>query len=128
MARDTPSVQDGRLTLPDGRQLASIPVGSAAWWAWLADAGTTSFSFGAGAERFTARRERKAGGQYWYAYRRQAGRLRKAYLGKAEDLTLERLHAAAAALAGSTLASAGDQVPAPQAGAHGSPRSSLDYS
>ncbi len=98
MARDTPSVQDGRLTLPDGRQRASIPVGSTAWWAWLAEAGTTSFRFGAGAARFTARRERKAGGRYWYAYRRQAGRLRKAYLGKAEDLTLERLHVAAATL------------------------------
>jgi hypothetical protein len=34
-------------------------------------------------------------GQYWYAYKRIDGKLRKRYLGKSNDLTLERLEAAA---------------------------------
>jgi LuxR family transcriptional regulator, maltose regulon positive regulatory protein len=39
------------------------------------------------------------GGAYWYAYRKQGGRLRKGYLGRAEDLTLQRLDAVATRLA-----------------------------
>jgi len=48
-----------------------------------------------------AQRAPSAGGEYWVAYRRHGGRLRKAYLGKTEDLTLERLNAAAALLGNS---------------------------
>jgi hypothetical protein len=46
---------------------------------------------------FTARKElRSWGGVYWTAYRTRGEKLRKAYLGKAEDLTLEGLGDAAA--------------------------------
>jgi LuxR family maltose regulon positive regulatory protein len=38
------------------------------------------------------------GDEYWTAYRKRGGRLRKAYLGKAEKLTLERLNEAASVL------------------------------
>ena len=48
---------------------------------------------------FTARRERKHDGWYWYAYRTRGGALQKAYLGKSADLTLDRLQEVAAVLA-----------------------------
>ncbi len=44
----------------------------------------------------TARREWLRNGWYWYAYHRSKGKLRKVYLGRTEELTLERLHAIAA--------------------------------
>jgi predicted ATPase/DNA-binding CsgD family transcriptional regulator len=44
------------------------------------------------------RRERKRHGWYWYIYRKSSGKLRKAYLGKTEEVTLERLGLMAAAL------------------------------
>ncbi len=81
-------------------QFTPVLVGSDAWYAWLEDQDIQSFSFRNALGTFTARRERKRHGQYWYAYRKSAGRLRKVYLGKSEDLTLERLNAAAATLEG----------------------------
>jgi len=52
------------------------------------------------AGRFTARKERQArGGGYWKAYRTSHGTLHRVYLGKAQDLTLDRLNHAATTLA-----------------------------
>jgi predicted ATPase/DNA-binding CsgD family transcriptional regulator len=97
-----PQVSNNLLLRYDGAedQFAPVVVGSDAWYMWLADSGLQSFSFRNALGSFTARRERKRHGQYWYAYRKCAGRLRKAYLGKSEDLTLERLNIVAAMLAG----------------------------
>src|SRR6266487_5977727 len=78
-----------------GEKIAPVVVGSGAWYTWLADQQIQSFSFRNLLGSFTARRERKRHGWYWYAYRKRAGRLRKAYLGKTEELTLERLNAVA---------------------------------
>jgi len=76
----------------------TIPVGSAAWYAWLADA--TSFAFRSGQGTFTAHKERRGSTrEYWKAYRRHAGRLHRVYLGKSSEITLDRLNAAAAELA-----------------------------
>src|SRR5256885_132447 len=83
-----------------GEQIAPVVVGSGAWYTWLGDQQIQSFSFRNPLGSFTARRERKRHGWYWYAYRKRTGRLRKAYLGKTEELTLERLNAVAVALAG----------------------------
>jgi len=47
---------------------------------------------------FTARKEQRPGGWYWYAYRRSQGKLHNVYLGKTEELTLERLNATAETL------------------------------
>src|ERR687898_448105 len=99
MARDTPLVQDAVLTFGHGTQALRVPVGGDAWTAWLTDDRTTIFRFAHGDQRFSARRERKPGGFYWYAYRRQAGRLRKIYLGRDADLTLDRLELTAGTLA-----------------------------
>jgi predicted ATPase len=81
----------------DGAALAhAICPGTPAWFAWLDQ--HPAFLFETPLVRFTARKERRAGGLYWYAYRRHHGKLRTAYLGKSEELTLERLHAVAATL------------------------------
>jgi len=83
-----------------GDHLAPVVVGSDAWYTWLADQQVQSFSFKSYLGAFTARRERKRHGWYWYAYLKREGKLRKAYLGKTEEMTLERLNAVAAALIG----------------------------
>jgi len=90
-----PIVRDGLLHLaPDD---ADIAVGSPAWFAWLAEA--RSFTYIEQSGTFTARQEARAGRPFWYAYRQRAGRLRKVYLGRADDLTAERLADAAHTLA-----------------------------
>jgi predicted ATPase len=81
-----------------GKNPSSIRVGSAAWYGWLANEQNKSFSFRNDIGTFTARRERLHNGWYWYAYRRSKGKLHKVYLGRIEELTLERLKAIAAAL------------------------------
>jgi hypothetical protein len=97
MARETPRV-DGA-TLIDGTDAAeAILVGTPAWYAWLDRA--TTFAFVDASGRFTARKERRQGtAGYWKAYRKRAGVVRSTYLGKTAELALERLQAAAAALA-----------------------------
>src|SRR5215213_7717917 len=101
MARRTPYVADGVLHVPGTRNDPEIEVDSASWVAWLTDPATRSFSFQSPSGRYTARKEhRSRGGEYWVAYRKRGGKLHKAYLGKAQDLTLARLTDVAAALIG----------------------------
>jgi len=97
MARTTPQVDGATLVLPES-DASPITVDTPAWFAWLEQA--TSFAFTSPAGRFTARKERQArGGGYWKAYRTSHGTLHRVYLGKAQDLTLDRLNHAAATLA-----------------------------
>src|SRR5919112_1898174 len=101
MARHTPYVADGVLHIPGLRGDPEIGVDSASWIAWLTDSATRSFSFQSSSGKYTARKEhRSRGGEYWVAYRKRGGKLHKAYLGKAQDVTLARLEDVAAALAG----------------------------
>src|SRR5215213_7433566 len=96
-----PSVADGLLQGGAAGSVAGLAVGSPAWFAWLLDDAARSFLYRSAAGAYTARKERRQrGGAYWVAYRTAAGRQHKVYLGKAEDLSPERLEAAAAALAG----------------------------
>jgi LuxR family maltose regulon positive regulatory protein len=89
-------VNSNTLISPDGSR-APIRVGEPAWYAWLEAA--TTFAFMGSAGSFTARKERGGrAGQYWKAYRTRAGQLRRAYLGKSADLTLDRLNDVAAEL------------------------------
>ena len=95
MARSRlPLVYDNHLFLPDEEknQLLPVVVGSESWYAWLAHEQNQSFSFKNHLGTFTARRERKRHGWYWYIYHKRNGKLRKAYLGKTEKITLERLN------------------------------------
>src|SRR5215211_6068643 len=94
-----PSVADGLLQ-GTAAGAAGLAVGSPAWFAWLTDDAARSFSFRSPSGAYTARKERRQrGGAYWVAYRTAASRQHKVYLGKAEDLTPERLDKVAAALA-----------------------------
>jgi LuxR family maltose regulon positive regulatory protein len=98
VARSTPRVVDTVLVGSAG-PASNIAVDSPAWYAWLEQA--TTFAFTSAQGSFTARKERRGRtGWYWKAYRKQAGTLHRAYLGKSADLTLDRLHAVANELAG----------------------------
>lgn len=83
---------------PAGGDAAPIGVGTPAWRAWLADPANGAFSVSTAAGAVTVRREQKGGGAYWYAYRRDGPRLRKAYLGRASELSGARIEQAVAAL------------------------------
>jgi LuxR family maltose regulon positive regulatory protein len=100
MTRRIPQVTDGVLHVLDPSGGPEIAVASPSWIAWLTDPATRSFSFQGLGCRYTARKEhRSRGGEYWVAYRKQGGKLHKAYLGKAEDVTLARLEGVAAVMA-----------------------------
>jgi predicted ATPase/DNA-binding CsgD family transcriptional regulator len=109
MARQLPRIENQLLRLPEtaGPAAGAIEVESAAWYAWLADEQNPSFTFTNAVGTCTVRRERRRRGQYWYAYRRRAGKLYKRYVGKTDELTLDRLNAAADALGGKGQSPAG---------------------
>jgi hypothetical protein len=97
MAR-IPSVANGLLDMGALGGTAALAVGSPAWFAWLADDAARSFAFRSAEGSYTARKEHRGRrGGYWVAYRTLGGRQHKAYLGKAEELTPERLAQAALA-------------------------------
>jgi predicted ATPase/DNA-binding CsgD family transcriptional regulator len=73
-----------------------ILVGSEAWYCWLAAEQHPSFAFRHQLGTFTVRRERRRQQWYWYLYHKQEGKLRKAYLGKTVEMTLQRLNTVAA--------------------------------
>jgi LuxR family maltose regulon positive regulatory protein len=98
MSRKTPTVSAGELHEPNNA--AAISVGSPAWYSWLAEDTHCSFHFSHESGDFTARKERKQRGQwYWVAYRQVHGKLYKAYLGKSETLSEEHLCVVAQTLA-----------------------------
>src|SRR5215218_9719219 len=100
MTRRIPHVADGVLYAQEQSGAPMIMVDSSAWAEWLDYIATHSFSFEGPSGTFTARKERRSGSdeEYWSAYRKRDGKLRKVYLGKAKKLTLVRLDEAAAAL------------------------------
>ena len=59
------------------------------WLNWLYE--NKSFRFQIKGLFVTFRREPQRNGEFWYAYKRMDGRLRKVYAGRSEDLTYERL-------------------------------------
>src|SRR5689334_11979629 len=102
---------DGATLVAAGETAGPITVGSAAWFSWLEEA--TAFTFTSASGSFTARKERRSrGGWYWQASRTANRVLHKAYLGKRENLTLERLTRAAMTLATAS-AGAGAHAVAP---------------
>jgi LuxR family maltose regulon positive regulatory protein len=87
-----PKVESGYLYADTG----SLAVDSPEWLSWLE--GHTSFYFESPVGTFTARKELRSGGWYWYAFRRHRGKLSKLYLGRSVELTSSRLVAGAEAL------------------------------
>jgi LuxR family maltose regulon positive regulatory protein len=95
-----PVVKDGVLRTEKREIVVCSPAFSDCpeWDEWLA--GHERFQFDGAAGRFSARREKRNGCDYWYAYRRRDGVLHKAYLGRPADLSIDRMEEAAAHLAG----------------------------
>ncbi|GAC1430830.1 MAG: hypothetical protein NVSMB62_28080 [Acidobacteriaceae bacterium] len=109
MGKKTPTVADvsgygkergRRRVLSDPQQpQIDIPLDSEAWFTWLEEPTTTSFSYplvdtGRGyiVGFMTVRKERRQRGQgYWTVFRRSAGRLRKVYVGRSQVVTDTRL-------------------------------------
>ena len=100
MNRRIPTVSNGTLHehFEEVPSIDAIVVGSAAWYTWLENHST--FRFDHPSSSFTARKEQRSGGWYWYAYRRHAGRLHTAYVGRSAELSITRLEEIAADLAG----------------------------
>jgi LuxR family maltose regulon positive regulatory protein len=98
--RTNPVVRKDRLLddVADLNAPNAIRIGSRRWYTWLANG--TGFRFEGGSGQFTARCEKRRGRRYWYAYRRVRGKLYKAYLGRSEELSRERLDQTSAHLAG----------------------------
>jgi hypothetical protein len=91
-----PFVDYDKLKLKD--QLVSINIGTKAWFDWLEK--NTSFHYESIDGKFTACKESRASGMFWYANRRVNGKLRRCYIGSTKDLTLEKLLAIARKLSG----------------------------
>ena len=89
--RGTPWVKQGRLMTKTGQ---SIIVGSPAWFDWLQTATHFCYSASHPVDRFTARKEKRRHNFYWFGYLKINRKLHNVYLGKAEQLTPDRLEQA----------------------------------
>ncbi len=92
MVKTDYTVTAGILELPSGD---CIQVGSHGWWEWVNSDEAVAFTFNCdhGIKNYRVRKEAIKGksGKFWYAYKRHEGNLRKRYIGKTEELTLDRL-------------------------------------
>ncbi len=87
-SRKTPLILSGYLYTDD--TYTGTRVDSPAWFAWLTTA--TTFYYDGRQGTFTAHCERRQRGDlYWTAYRRYRSILSRVYLGKADQLTAQRL-------------------------------------
>jgi DNA-binding CsgD family transcriptional regulator len=98
MTRDIPTVRGGILVLDPRGDFPRMRIAANydAWFDWLDHARTFAFDDPIG--RFTARKKRRGGREYWYAFRRRGGRMCEMYLGQAQDITLGCLRAVAGKL------------------------------
>lgn len=90
--KQVPVVEKGKLE-------SGIKLGSRNWEKELQNLDSFRYIPNSDNAPFTVRRE-KGGGQadYWYGYRKVSGKLHKRYIGKASDLSTERLEEIAAQL------------------------------
>jgi predicted ATPase/DNA-binding CsgD family transcriptional regulator len=103
VARSTPLVHFDNLHYQQNGQQHTLKVGTPDWYAWLSN--FPSFTFSSEYGSFTAHKEHagnRRGREYWKAYRTRNRKLHRAYLGKSEALTLERLNEVAFVLAHET--------------------------
>lgn len=103
MTKKDYSISAGIMELPTGK---CFEVNSQEWWAWVNSDEAESFRFECdfGVKGYRARKEeiKARSGSFWYAYKRVEGKLRKRYLGKSNELSLERLESVAYDLAKQT--------------------------
>lgn len=93
MAGTTPQIKQNTCTDPNKPLYPPIEVGSDFWFSWLREQDVKSFHFESDRGKFTARKEGRSttGNEYWYAYRKVAGKLRKVYLGAMDEISSNRL-------------------------------------
>lgn len=89
-----PSVVQGTIEV-EGKVLElDSPKGSA----WLESVGSFRFEPVGGNKPYTVRKESGKGGDYWYGYRKVAGKLHKKYIGKSSEVNTVKLEEIAEAL------------------------------
>jgi len=114
MKQTVPILRNGTLLYHHQGVTHTIGVGTPAWEQWLLNA--TVFIVEHEQGTFTARKERAGngrGGWYWRAYRSCNGLRHRMYIGKAEELTLLRLHEVAVLLAQGSRCSQDQVCPVP---------------
>ncbi len=93
MNSSKPIVRAGQLFLPNEPLLPPINLDSAWWFKWLDESKTKTFNYESGIGSFNARKEKRTTSrkQYWSAYKRISGKLRKVYIGTSDHLTSQHL-------------------------------------
>jgi DNA repair exonuclease SbcCD ATPase subunit len=90
-----PLVVQGTVETEDGKVFElDSPKGSA----WLESIGSFRFEPTGANKPYTVRKESGKGGDYWYGYRKVAGKLHKKYIGKSSELNTAKLEEIAEAL------------------------------
>lgn len=104
MAAITPQVKGNTCIDPSRPLYPPLEVGSDFWFSWLREPDVKSFHFESEHGKFTARKEQRATStnEYWYAYLKIQGKLRKIYLGPMDELTEVRLNRVAAEISQSS--------------------------
>ncbi|MEG4302591.1 hypothetical protein [Microcoleus sp. D3_18a_C4] len=90
-----PSVVQGMVEAEDGKVFElDSPKGQA----WLESISSFRFEPVGGNKPYTVRKESGKGGDYWYGYRKVAGKLHKKYAGKTSELSTAKLEEIAKSL------------------------------
>lgn len=90
-----PSVVQGTIETEDGKVIElDSPKGST----WLESIGSFRFEPTGNNKPYTVRKESGKGGDYWYGYRKQKGKLHKKYIGKSSEVNTVKLEEIAEAL------------------------------
>ncbi|MEZ2231264.1 hypothetical protein [Microcoleus sp.] len=90
-----PSVMQGLIELEDGKVFElDSPKGSM----WLESVTSFRFEPTSSNKPYTVRKESGKGGDYWYGYRKMAGKLHKKYIGKSSELSTAKLEEVAEVL------------------------------
>src|SRR5918998_1396980 len=89
------SVVQGLVETEDGKV---FELDSSKGSAWLESVSSFRYQPTGANKPYTVRQEPKKGGDYWYGYRKMAGRLHKKYIGKSSELSTAKLEEIAEAL------------------------------
>jgi chromosome segregation ATPase len=89
------SVVQGLIETEDGKV---FELDSCKGSAWLESIGSFRYEPTGANKPYTVRQEAKKGGDYWYGYRKVAGKLHKKYIGKSSELSTAKLEEIAEAL------------------------------
>jgi chromosome segregation ATPase len=89
------SVVQGLIETEDGKV---FELDSCKGFAWLESIGSFRYEPTGANKPYTVRQETKKGGDYWYGYRKVAGKLHKKYIGKSSELSTAKLEEIAEAL------------------------------